>query len=74
MTAGAPGWLSRLSVQLLTSAQVMISWLVGSSPELARHSGSLNSRATRGGGEAKVFLVLMINTGEVNPGVLSTIK
>ena len=74
MTAGAPGWLSRLSVQLLTSAQVMISWLVGSSPELARHSGSLNSRATRGGGEAKVALVLMINTGEVNPGVLSTIK
>ena len=28
---GAPGWLSQLSVQLLVSAQVMISWLVDSS-------------------------------------------
>ena len=30
--AGVPGWLSPLSVRLLVSAQVMISWLVGSSP------------------------------------------
>ena len=29
---GAPGWLSWLSVQLLISAQVMISQFVGSSP------------------------------------------
>ena len=27
-----PGWLSLLSLRLLISAQVMISWLVGSSP------------------------------------------
>ena len=30
---GAPGWLSQLSIQLLVSAQVMISWIVGLSPE-----------------------------------------
>ena len=29
---GASGWLSRLSIRLLMSAQVMISWFVGSSP------------------------------------------
>ena len=29
---GAPGWLSRLGVQLLMSAQVVISQFVGSSP------------------------------------------
>ena len=29
---GAPGWLSWLSVRLLFSAQVMISWFTGSSP------------------------------------------
>ena len=29
---GGPGWLSQLSVQLLVSAQVMISQFVGSSP------------------------------------------
>ena len=29
---GAPGWLSRLSIQLLILAQVMISWFVSSSP------------------------------------------
>ena len=29
---GAPGWLSRLSVQLLVSAQVMISRFMSSSP------------------------------------------
>ena len=28
----APGWLSWLSIQLLTSAQVMISWFMGLSP------------------------------------------
>ena len=28
---GAPGWLSRLSVRLLVSAQVVISWFVSSS-------------------------------------------
>ena len=32
--SGALGWLSRLSVRLLTSAQVMISWFMGSSLEL----------------------------------------
>ena len=32
--SGAPGWLSQLTSRLLISAQVMISWLVGSSPEL----------------------------------------
>ena len=31
---GAPGWLSWLSVLLLVSAQVTISWFVGSSPAL----------------------------------------
>ena len=31
---GAPGWLSWLSVQLLVSAQVMISCFVGSSPRV----------------------------------------
>ena len=31
---GAPGWLSRLSIQLLISVHVMISWLVRSSPML----------------------------------------
>ena len=30
--SGTPGWLSRLSDQLLTPAQVMISRFVGSSP------------------------------------------
>ena len=30
--AGLPGWLSPLSIQLLISAQVMISQSVGSSP------------------------------------------
>ena len=30
--SGAPGWLSQLNVQLLISAQVMISRLMGSSP------------------------------------------
>ena len=29
---GAPGWLSWLSIELWISAQVMISWFVGSSP------------------------------------------
>ena len=29
-----PGWLSRLRVQLLVLAQVMILWFVGSSPTL----------------------------------------
>ena len=29
---GAPGWLSRLSVQLLVLAQVVISWFVSSNP------------------------------------------
>ena len=29
---GRMSWLSRLSIQLFISAQVMISWLVGSSP------------------------------------------
>ena len=29
-----PGWLSQLRILLLISAQVMISWLVGSSPML----------------------------------------
>ena len=33
--SGAPGWPSRLSVQLLTSAQAMISQLMSSSPMLA---------------------------------------
>ena len=28
---GAPGWLSRLSIRLLILAQVLISWLAGSS-------------------------------------------
>ena len=32
---GAPGWLSWLSVQLLISAQVMISWFLRSSPMLS---------------------------------------
>ena len=32
-TCGVPGWLSRLSVGLLISAQVMISWFVSLSPE-----------------------------------------
>ena len=32
LTVGAPGWLSRLGVRLLVSAQVTISWFVGSSP------------------------------------------
>ena len=31
---GAPGWRSQLSIQLLISAQVMVSWLMGSSPAL----------------------------------------
>ena len=31
---GSPGWLSWLSDQLLTYAQVMISWFMSSSPEL----------------------------------------
>ena len=35
---GAPGWLSRLSVKLLISAQVMISRFVGSSTEPAWES------------------------------------
>ena len=34
MTPGAPGRLSRLSVQLLIWGQVMISWFVRSSPAL----------------------------------------
>ena len=33
-TPGATGWLSRLSVPLLTSTQVMMSWFVSSSPTL----------------------------------------
>ena len=33
LALGAPGWLSRLSVQLFVSAQVMISQFVRSSPE-----------------------------------------
>ena len=32
---GEPGWLSGLSIQLLVSAQVTISWFIGSSPGLA---------------------------------------
>ena len=32
--SGAPGWLSGLSVELLASAQVVISWFVSSSPAL----------------------------------------
>ena len=32
--AGAPEWLSRLSVQLLVLAQVMISWFMSLSPAL----------------------------------------
>ena len=32
METRAPGWLGRLSIQLLVSAQVMISRLVGFSP------------------------------------------
>ena len=32
---GAPGWLSRLSIQLLVSAQVLISLFVGLSPVLS---------------------------------------
>ena len=31
---GAPGWLSQLSARLLVLAQVMISWVTGSSPAL----------------------------------------
>ena len=31
---GAPGWLSGLSIRLLISAQVGISWFVSSSPTL----------------------------------------
>ena len=31
---GAPGWLSRLSIRLSISAQIMISWFMGSSPTL----------------------------------------
>ena len=31
---GVPGWLSRLTVRILVSAQVMISWFVGPSPVL----------------------------------------
>ena len=30
---GAPGWLSWLSIQLLISARVMVSWFMGSRPE-----------------------------------------
>ena len=37
--SGVPGWLSRLSVRLLVSAQVVISWFVSSNPT----SGSLLS-------------------------------
>ena len=33
-SVGAPGWLSQLSVQLLVSTQVMISWFVSSNPAL----------------------------------------
>ena len=32
---GAPGWLSLLSIWLLTLAHVMISWVVNSSPTLS---------------------------------------
>ena len=32
MELGAPGWLSCLNIQLLISAQVVISWFMGSSP------------------------------------------
>ena len=32
MGLGVPGWFGRLSVRLLISAQVMISWFVGLSP------------------------------------------
>ena len=32
-TRGVPGWLSQLSVWLLTWAQVMMSWFMGSSPQ-----------------------------------------
>ena len=31
---GAPGWVCQLSVRLLVSAQVVISWFVSSSPSL----------------------------------------
>ena len=31
---GAPEWLSWLSIQLFVLAQIMISWVVGSSPRL----------------------------------------
>ena len=34
MISEAPEWFSWLSIQLLVSAQVMISWFVGSSPTL----------------------------------------
>ena len=34
VTIRAPGWLSLLSIQLLVSGQVMISWFMGSSPAL----------------------------------------
>ena len=39
---GAPGWFSWLSVQLLVSAQVMISWFMSSSPHQV-HAGGAES-------------------------------
>ena len=42
---GAPGWLSRLSIQLLVWAQVMISRFVSSSPTL---SSALTSQSLLG--------------------------
>ena len=43
MDVGAPGWLSRLSVRLLISAQGVMSWFVGPGPALScvRTAGSL---------------------------------
>ena len=38
--SGAPGWLSRLSTQPLTTAQVMVSWFVGSCPAIGLHPDS----------------------------------
>ena len=37
---GAPGWLTLLSVQLLVSAHVMISWLHGIKPRIGLCAGS----------------------------------
>ena len=40
LSVGAPGWLNWFNTGLLVSAQVTISWAVGSSPAL-RSAGSL---------------------------------